>query len=254
MQTIILCGGIGYRLKEETEFKPKPMVEVGGQPILWHIMKIYSHFGFRDFIIALGYKGNIIKDYFINKKYYDGDFTISTTRSKVNHHKHTTVDNFKITFVDTGIESLTGERVRRVKKYIGGDNFMVTYGDGLADINIKDLVRYHTSTKSFATVTGVYPMLKYGGFGINKNGQVKDFEKKVKVKHLINGGFMVFKKKVLDLIEPDSMIEDVFEKLIEKNQLSVFEHKGFFHAMDTYQDMSELNNMWIQKPAWKIWD
>lgn len=250
--TVILCGGIGYRLKEETEFKPKPMIEIGGRPILWHIMKIYSHFGFRDFVIALGYKGNLIKDYFMNKKYYDGDFTLDSGRGRVKHHRRDNRDNFRITFVDTGAESLTGERVRRVERYIDGEYFMVTYGDGLADINIKNLVKFHKNKKTIGAVTGVYPMLKYGSLD-EKDSYVVDFEKKAKIRHLINGGFMVFKKSVFKYIGQDSMIEDIFEPLIEKKQLACYLHKGFFHAMDTNQDVADLNEMWNDNPAWKIW-
>lgn len=252
IKTIILCGGTGYRLKEETEFKPKPMIEIGGKPILWHIMKMYANFGFRDFIIALGYKGNLIKDYFINKKYYDGDFTLHTVRGFVKHHPKVEKDNFRITFVDTGVESLTGERVRRLKKYINEDIFMITYGDGLADIDLREVLKHHKSKKTIGTITGVYPMLKYGGVEM-VGGMANSFEKKAKIKHLINGGFMVFKKVVFDYIRPDSMIEDVFYPLIEKKQLAIYEHKGFFHAMDTYQDMEDLNRMWKENPAWKIW-
>lgn len=253
IKTIILCGGTGYRLKEETEFKPKPMIEIGGKPILWHIMKIYAHFGFSDFIIALGYKGNLIKDYFVSKKYYDGDFTIVTANNKIKHHLKHTDDKFKITFVNTGLESLTGERVKQIKKYITEDNFMVTYGDGLADIDIRQVVRYHRQKKALGTITGVYPMLKYGGLDVDKNGLAKGFEKKAKIRHLLNGGFMVFKKQIFDYIAPDSMIEDVFGQLIAKKQLAVYQHAGFFHAMDTYQDMDDLNKMWNEAPAWKIW-
>lgn len=250
--TVILCGGIGYRLKEETEFKPKPMIEVGGRPILWHIMKIYSSFGFCDFIVALGYKGNLIKDYFTNKKYYDSDFTLDVGRGRLKHHRYDNRDNFRITFVDTGAESLTGERVRRVQKYIKSDFFMVTYGDGLADIDIRNLVKFHKSKNTIGTVTGVYPILKYGGLD-EKDGYAVGFEKKAKIRHLINGGFMVFKKNVFKYIRSDSMVEDVFAQLISKKQLSCFLHKGFFHAMDTYQDMQDLNDMWRENPAWKIW-
>lgn len=255
IQTVILCGGIGYRLKEETEFKPKPMVEIGGKPILWHIMKIYSHFGFNSFIVALGYKGNQVKDYFVNKQYYDGAFTLDETKKKnsIKHHRRVEKDNFKITFVDTGLESFTGERVRRVGKYIDSDYFMVTYGDGVSDININDLFKFHKSKKVICTVSGVYPMLKYGGLDMDRNNLATAFQKKTKVKHIINGGFMVFNKAVFDFIKPDSMIEDVFEPLIKMKQLAVFEHRGFFQAMDTYQDMEELNKSWNQNPAWKIW-
>lgn len=253
MKVVILCGGTGYRLKEETEFKPKPMVEVGGKPILWHIMKIYASHGFRDFVIALGYKGNIIKDYFVNKKYYDYDFTLDIAKHKITSHKQKSADKFNITLVDTGLETLTGERVRQTQKYINGDDFMITYGDGLADINISDLLKFHKKQKKMATVSGVYPMLKYGGFDVGKHGLATGFEKKTKIRHLINGGFMVFKKETLKYIKPNSMIEDVFADLILKKQLSIYEHKGFFHAMDTYQDMNDLNLMWNNNPPWKIW-
>ncbi len=253
MKTVILCGGRGYRLKEETEFKPKPMVEIGGQPILWHIMNIYAHYGFNDFVIALGYKGRWIKDYFVNKKYYDGDFTIDTATGRVKHHFRDLPDKFKITFVDTGIDSLTGERVRRVKKYIDSDTFMVTYGDGLADINIKTLLKFHQSKKVIATVTGVYPKLRYGGFDIDKNGLASVFETKARIRHTINGGFMVFDRKVFDYIKPDSMIEEIYDPLVAKKQVAIFDHKGFWHAMDTVQDMDELNDMWEENPAWKVW-
>src|SRR3989344_3713921 len=214
IQTIILCGGKGYRLKEETEFKPKPMIEIGGKPILWHIMKIYSHWGFRDFIIALGYKGNLIIDYFVNKKFYDGDFTLTTHKGQVKHHKNKISDRFKIPFVDTGQESLTGERIRRLKKYIKGKTFMVTYGDGLANINILALLKFHGRSKVAGTVTGVYPILKYGGLDTNKKSLAIKFEKNAKIRHLINGGFMVFKKSIFDIIKPNSMIEDIFDVLI----------------------------------------
>ena len=256
IQTVILCGGVGYRLKEETEFRPKPMVEVGGKPIIWHILKIYSHFGFKDFIIALGYKGNVIKDYFVNKKYYDDDFILNTKTNRIKFlgNKNGAFDDFRITFVDTGQEALTGERVRRVKKYIRQKYFMITYGDGLADINLKDLVKFHIKHKKIATVSAVYPTLKYGGFkNVSTDDKAGSFEKRAKMKHLINGGYMVFGRKVLDMIKPDSMIEDIFDPLIKTNQLHLYRHTGFFHAMDTYQDMQDLNEMWRQNPAWKIW-
>jgi len=252
-QTIILCGGVGYRLKEETEFKPKPMVEVGGKPILWHIMKIYAHYGFNDFIVALGYKGNLVKDYFTNLKYYDADFTLDTKTHEIKHHNNNISDKFKITFVDTGAESLTGERVRLLKKYIHSENFMITYGDGVANINVADLYRFHKRQNSIGTVTGVLPVLKYGGFDVNKDNLASDFKKKARIRHLINGGYMVFKKSAFDLIKPNTMIEDIFLPLIKERKLSIYKHEGFFHAMDTYQDMKDLNKMWTQNPAWKIW-
>lgn len=252
IKVVILCGGIGYRLKEETEFKPKPMIEIGGKPILWHIMKIYSQFGFSDFIIALGYKGNMIKDYFVNHRYYSSDFSINFSTNSIKHYGGD-FDKFRITFVDTGLESLTGERLRRVKKYINEDHFMVTYGDGLADIDINKLIKFHKNMKTAGTVTGVYPMLKYGGLDANDRNLVSAFERKARIRHFINGGFMVFKKNVFKYIQKDSMIEDAFYPLIEEGQLALYKHDGFFHAMDTYQDVQDLNLMWRENPAWKLW-
>lgn len=252
VKTIILCGGIGYRLKEETEFKPKPMVEIGGKPILWHIMKIYSHYGFRDFIIALGYKGNVIKNYFVNQKYYDSDFTLDTSSKRINRLGNSN-DKMRITFVDTGVDSLTGERLRRVGKYISEKYFMVTYGDGVADINISNLFRFHKKMKTIGTVTGVYPRAKFGGLDLDKKKIVTKFEKKTQIRQTVNGGFMVFKKEVFNHVKENSVIEDLFYPLIEKRQLAVYDHKGYFHAMDTYQDMEDLNSAWNKNPAWKIW-
>lgn len=253
IKTLILCGGMGYRLKEETEFKPKPMVEIGGRPILWHIMKIYERWGFHDFIIALGYKGNLIKDYFVNEKFYDGDFTLESKKGKISHHRDNRRDNFRITFADTGLESLTGERVRLIKPYIKEKEFMVTYGDGLADINLNKLLKFHRRKKTMATVTTVKPILKYGGFKVDKNGMAISFQKKVTINQPINGGFMVFNKKIFDFIKKDSMIEDLFFDLIKMKQLALYVHEGFFHAMDTYQDMQDLNEMWSKDPTWKVW-
>jgi len=230
--TIILCGGIGTRLKEETEFKPKPMVKIGEKPLLWHIMKIYSHYGFNDFVIALGYKGEMIKEYFSNNN----------------------DDNFNLTMVDTGQESLTGERVRRLKEYIKDDIFMLTYGDGVADINIKELLEFHKKQNTLATITGVHPRHKYGLVKIDGNNLVKEFYQKPTLPDVVNGGFMVLSKKVFDYIKKDSMIEDIFLPLIQKKQLSVYRHNSFWFAVDTYKEYEDLNKMWQDDPKWKIWE
>ena len=230
--TIILCGGIGTRLKEETEFKPKPMVKIGEKPLLWHIMKIYSHYGFNDFVIALGYKGEMIKEYFSNNN----------------------DDNFNLTMVDTGQESLTGERVRRLKEYIKDDIFMLTYGDGVADINIKELLGFHKKQNTLATITGVHPRHKYGLVKIDGNNLVKEFYQKPTLPDVINGGFMVLSKKVFDYIKKDSMIEDMFLPLIQKKQLSVYRHNSFWFAVDTYKEYEDLNKIWQDDPKWKIWE
>ena len=198
MKTIILCGGLGYRLKEETEFKPKPMVNVGDKPILWHIMKIYAHFGFNEFIIALGYKGDYVKQYFLNQKHLVHDFTIHTKSGLARLHKvnnKAPIDDFKITFVDTGLETLPGERILRLKEYIpeSNEDFMVTYGDGVSDINIKEVVKFHKQHGKIGTVTGVHPRSKYGLLATNGSGIIEKFiEKPVLNKDWVNGGFLVF--------------------------------------------------------------
>ena len=230
-KVIILCGGVGTRLKEETEFKPKPMVKIGEKPLLWHIMKIYSYYGFNDFVIALGYKGDMIKEYFSNNN----------------------DDNFNITMVDTGQESLTGERVRRLKEYIKDDIFMLTYGDGVANININELLEFHKKQNTLATITGVHPHHKYGLVKVDGNNLVEEFYQKPTLPDVVNGGFMVLSKKVFDYIKEDSMIEDVFFPLIQKKQLSVYQHNDFWFAIDTYKEYEDLNKMWQNNPQWKIW-
>lgn len=261
MKTIILCGGTGTRMKEETEFKPKPLVEVGGKPILWHIMKIYAHHGFNDFVLALGYKGSMIKDYFVNWRTKINDFSLSTKTGELTFHNND-CDDFKITFAETGPNSLTGERVRRLKDYIGEDeNFMITYGDGVANIDISDLVNFHKSHNSLATITGVKPASRFGILNVDQNtNKLIDFtQHKITPendsnKNVINGGFMVFKREVLDRIEPDSMIESIFPKLAEESQLAVYAHKGKWKCMDTYKEVEEMNEYWHKDPFWKIWE
>lgn len=257
MKTIILSGGIGYRLKEETEFKPKPMVHIGGVPILWHIMKIYSHYGFNDFIIALGYKGDYIKQYFLNQKQFAYDLTLHTGSGFTKVHKDTKIsqDNFKITFVDTGEETLPGERILKVKSYIpdADENFMVTYGDGVSDINIKELVQYHIKQGTIGTVTGVHPRSKYGLLTKNKRGVVNKFIEKPVLEEWVNGGFMVFKKDFFNYLKNGEMEHEALKRIISKEQLSLYTHEGFWHSMDTYPDVDNLNKLWIEDPKWKVW-
>lgn len=259
MKTIILCGGIGYRLKEETEFKPKPMVLIGGKPILWHIMKIYAHFGLSEFIVALGYKGEYIKDYFLNQKYFLHDFTLMTKSGTARIHRENTdgrrVDDFKITFVDTGQETLPGERILRCRDYIpqGDEDFMVTYGDGVGDINIKELVKFHQSQNTIGTITGVYPRSKYGLLKINRKNVVTRFVEKPILVDRVNGGFMVFKKKFFEYLKPGELEHPALKRLIKERQLSVYLHDGFWHSMDTYADVENLNKYWQEDPKWKVW-
>lgn len=256
MKTIILCGGLGYRLKEETEFKPKPMVLVGGKPILWHIMKIYAHFGFNDFIIALGYKGNLIKEYFLNEQQYANNFSLDTATGKTKVYDLKNKDNFKITFLDTGQETLPGERILRAKEYIPeeDENFMVTYGDGVGDVNIKKLIEFHKKQNTIGTIIGVHPRSKYGLINLHNNsGIVKNFVEKPVLKEWVNGGFMVFKRKFFDYLRPGEMEWAAFKRLILLKQLSLYIHEGFWHSMDTYPDVDNLNKLWKESPQWKIW-
>lgn len=256
MKVVILCGGIGYRLKEETEFKPKPMVFIGNKPILWHIMKIYSHFGYNEFIIALGYKGDYIKDYFLNQKYFTDNFTLNTKSGSIKLHKNgIDKDDFKITLVDTGQDTLPGERILRIKDFIPDtdEDFMVTYGDGVADVNVKRLVKFHRKHKLIGTVSGVHPRSKYGLLTINKRNVVQSFLEKPVLKEWVNGGFMIFKKKFFSYLRKGEFEHKAIKRLINSRQLAVYIHNGFWHSMDTYSDVDTLNNLWSTNPLWKVW-
>lgn len=259
MKVIILCGGIGTRLKEETEFKPKPMVEVGSKPLIWHIMKIYAHYGFNEFILALGYKGNYIKDFFLNQKAFTNDFTLETYNHKTTFHltkRREIVDDFKITFVDTGLETLIGERILLCRKYIPENDqiFMVTYGDGISDVDLIKLLEYHKEKKKIATITGVHPHSKFGLVKFNKNGLVKKFVEKPILNDWISGGFMVFDKKIFNYIKPGEMEHQALKRLIKKNKLSLYKHDGFWFAVDTFKELQDLNQIWNSgNPPWKIW-
>lgn len=255
--TVILCGGKGTRLKEETEFKPKPMVLVGERPILWHIMKIYAHYGYNRFILALGYKGSLIKEYFLHEKTFLNDFTLETVNDKLEFHNNDN-DNFRITFVETGAETLTGERILKLKKYIDTDEFMLTYGDGVSDINIGKLVEFHRNRKTIGTITAVHPFSKYGLVEIDEVASLaidfkSHYEQKPLMREYVNGGFMVFKKEALDYFDTGTM-EGAFPKLIKKNQLSVYQHNGFWKGMDTYLEVEELNELWKKERPWTIWE
>ncbi len=257
MKTIILCGGIGYRLKEETEFKPKPMVLIGGKPILWHIMKIYSHYGYNDFVIALGYKGNVIKEYFLNQKYFANDFTLDTKsgRTKIHKNGNSLDDDFHISFVDTGEDTLPGERILRVMDYVpdSDEHFMVTYGDGVADIDIKKLMSFHKSQGTVGTITGVHPHSKYGLLKINDRGVIISFTEKPVLNEFVNGGFMVFKREFFNYLNPGEYEHEALKRLVVKKELSLYAHGGFWQCMDTYPDVDLLNTLWHDDPKWKVW-
>lgn len=254
--TIILCGGRGMRLQEETEFKPKPMVEIGGKPILWHIMKIYAHYGYRDFILALGYKGDYIKDYFLRQKYYESDFRLNTKDGEISNiipSNSFGKDEFNIIFAETGLETPHGERILKIKKYIKGDLFMATYGDGVADIDIDKLVDFHLKKGKIATITGIHPTSKLGLITIDEDNLVTNFNEKPMLYDRVNGGFMIFNKEIFNFIKEGDMIENALSRLILQRELAVYKHESFWYAMDTYRDFLILNELWEEDPKWKIW-
>ena len=258
MKTIILCGGAGARLKEETEFKPKPMVYVGGQPVLWHIMKIYFHSSFNDFILALGYKAEYIKDYFLNQKAFTSDFSLDTRSHKTKFflEDRKSFDDFRITFVDTGLETQPGERILRCKNYIPKRDkyFLVTYGDGVTDLDIRDVLAFHKKQKTIGTITGVHPRTKYGIAHVDKGNRVTGFQEKPVLQDWVNGGVMVFNTEVFDYIKPGETEHPALRRLAREKQLSLYRHEGFWQAMDTYKEVEVLNGLWAQKnPPWKSW-
>ena len=240
-------------MKEETEFRPKPLVEVGGYPILWHIMKIYMHHGYNDFVIALGYKGNMIKDYFLNWRTRVNNFSLDMKNGNIsiigeNH------GDFKITFVDTGVETLTGGRIRRVAPHIHGDEFMLTYGDGVADVDIKKLVDYHHKQDTYGTLTGVHTSSRFGLVEIDENtGKITKFREKPVLKEYISGGFMIFKKESLEYFT-DGPMEEGLARLVKDNQLALFPHEGFWKAADTYNEVEQLNHLWDDGRPWAVWE
>ena len=256
MKTVILCGGKGTRLKEETEYRPKPLVEIGGRPILWHIMKIYAHHGFNEFVVALGYKGDMIKDYFLKLPTSSGDFTFDTATNKITAHGKRS-DHFVITFVDTGQESMTGARIRQLKPYVGEDEtFMVTYGDGVANINIPELVEFHKKQGTVGTITGAQPHSKYGFVNVDaeQNLVTAFHEKPLMHKDYVNSGFMVFNRNVFDYLDDNMLEATTLPRLASERNLSIYSHKGFWKAMDTYKEVEDLNRLWESERPWKIWN
>ncbi|MCP3940423.1 MAG: glucose-1-phosphate cytidylyltransferase [Desulfobacteraceae bacterium] len=255
MPVVILCGGLGTRLREETEFKPKPMVEIGGKPILWHIMKHYAHFGFRKFIVCLGYKGNVIKDYFLNYEAMSNDLTISLGNdNNLSYQSNHTEQDFNITLVDTGLKTMTGGRIKRIEKFIDTDTFMVTYGDGLADVDINALVDFHQEHDKLATLTATRPPSRFGILDLMEGGQVNQFREKVQTEW-INGGFFVFNRRVFDYLDKECVLEqEPIEKLAAEEQLMAHKHSGFWIGMDTFREYEMLNDMWDKgKAPWKLW-
>jgi glucose-1-phosphate cytidylyltransferase len=258
MKVVILCGGRGTRLREETEFRPKPMVKIGGKPILWHIMKIYAHFGYNEFVLCLGYQGNIIKEYFLNYMVHNSDLTVKLGKNQpIKMHNMSTEEDWTITIVDTGEDHQKGARIKKIEPYIDSDTFMVTYGDGVGDINIKDLINFHNSKNKIATMTGVNPPSVFGQINA-KGSKIIEFNEKPHIADtFINGGFIVFNRKIFDYLTEDKTCDlehGALEQLAREEQLMVFRHEGDWACMDTYRDTVNLNQLWDNNQAfWKIW-
>jgi glucose-1-phosphate cytidylyltransferase len=257
MKVVILAGGFGTRLSEETELKPKPMVEIGGKPILWHIMKIYSSYGFNDFVICCGYKAYVIKDYFHHYYMHQADMTVDLGKNTVEYHD-SHAEPWRVTLIDTGLNTMTGGRIKRIQPYIGDEPFMLTYGDGVSNIDIKALIEFHTKNGRLATLTAVQPSGKFGALDLREKNRVAAFAEKPKGDGAwINGGFFVLEPKVFDYItEGDETVweRNPLERLAQENQLDAYKHAGFWQPMDTLRDRKELDAMWNAGTApWKLW-
>jgi len=258
MKIVILAGGLGTRIAEETETRPKPMVEIGGKPILWHIMKIYSHYGFNEFIICLGYKGYAIKDYFHNFYMHQTDVTIDLGNNMVDYHDSKS-EPWKVTLVDTGMITMTGGRIKRIQQYIGNETFMLTYGDGVGDINIAELIAFHKSQKRKSTLTAVQPHGRFGAIEFNSDeSAIQSFQEKPKGDGAwINAGFFVLEPDIFDYLSGDETTweRDPLENLAKENELNAFKHTGFWRPMDTLRDKLELEKLWANgNPPWKVWE
>ncbi len=256
MKVVILAGGLGTRISEETVFKPKPMVLIGDKPILWHIMKIYSSYGFNDFVICCGYKGHVIKEYFANYLLHESDVTINTSTNDLTFHNSNS-ENWNVSLINTGELTMTGGRIKRIQEYVGNETFFLTYGDGVGDINISDLLKFHKSHGKKATLTATKPFGRFGVIDITDNGQITSFKEKDKEDvSWINGGFFVLEPSVFDYIEGDSTVfeKEPLEKLTQEGELNAFKHDGFWRAMDSLNDKNVLEEYWnTSTAAWKVW-
>jgi len=256
MKVVILAGGYGTRISEETEQKPKPMIEIGGKPIIWHIMKLYSYYGLKEFIICCGYKGYLIKEFFLNYSSYLSDFTIDLSSNSVQTHI-SFAEDWKITLVDTGQNTMTGGRIARVKKYLKNEeNFCMTYGDGVSNVNINKLIKFHISQNKIATLTAVKPEGRFGSLEISKNLITNFKEKKIENSSYVNGGFFILNKKIFKYLKSDQTIfeEEPVKTLARQNNLVAFKHNGFWQPMDTIRDKNLLESLWTSGAPWRIWE
>ena len=256
MKVVILAGGLGSRLAEETEIKPKPMVEVGGQPILWHIIKHYAHYGFKEFYLALGYRGEVIKRFFMDYHSLNGNISIDLRSGQVDTHERECED-WVVHLQNTGQDTNTGGRVKRLASHLGDGTFMVTYGDGVCDVNLTDLLQFHRAHGRIATVTAVRPPSRFGGLIFDGDGMVEDFTEKPQIgEGWINGGFMVLEPEIFNYLKDDnsSLEADTLERLASEHQLAAYQHEGFWQCMDTLRDKRLLEDLWQGgRPPWKVW-
>jgi glucose-1-phosphate cytidylyltransferase len=256
MQTVLLAGGLGTRLREETEFRPKPMVEIGNKPILWHIMKLFESHNFSNFVICAGYKSDYIRNYFTNPAYLASSLKIRYGKNSGIEFLDNEISEWNLVIAETGYETMTGGRINRAKSFIGNSRFFCTYGDGLANVDITKLLKYHESHGKIATVTAVHPTSRFGQLNLMENGMVKEFTEKPLTEEWINGGYFVFEPGIFDYLDDDSVLEkDVLPKLAEEKELMSFKHEGFWQPMDTYREATLLNEMWNSgKAPWKVWN
>ena len=258
MKVVILAGGFGTRISEESAYKPKPMIEIGGMPILWHLMKVYSYYGVNEFIICAGYKQHKIKEWFSDYFLHTSDITFDFTNGNevIVHQKH--IEPWKVTVIDTGLGTMTGGRIKRVREHLNGEPFFLTYGDGVADINIAELLKFHQEGGRMATLTSVQPMGRFGALDLREDGEITNFkEKKQEDSGWINAGFMVLEPEILDLIEGDATVFEKYplEEAARRGQLDAYRHNGFWQCMDTMNEKKKLEEMWRSGNApWKVWE
>ena len=256
MKAVILAGGLGTRLREETEYRPKPMVEIGGRPILWHIMKLLAWNGLVDFVVCAGYRGDVIRDYFLNYEARTNDFTVHLgVRNSIEYHEQHPEADWKVTVAETGADTMTGGRVKRVQRYVAGERCLVTYGDGLADVDVTALLAFHESHGKLATVTTVRPLSRFGVMDLAEDGAVARFREKPITDDYVNAGFFIFEPEVFDYLDAECVLEqEPLEALAQDHQLMAYRHAGFWQPMDTYREYTMLNQLWAADNApWKVW-
>jgi glucose-1-phosphate cytidylyltransferase len=256
MKTVLLAGGLGTRLREETDIKPKPMVMIGNRPLIWHIMQSYAFYGHSDFVICAGYKGEVIKNYFLNFPSNVSDFTIKLNPfSSATYHNTLQEENWQVTISDTGEKTMTGGRLFKIRKYIQDDIFFCTYGDGLSDVNINSLLDFHKRHGKIATITAIRPISRFGVLELSNSNRVSEFREKPQMDSWVNAGFFVFNKKVFDYLDDDSILENQpMIELAKSNQLVAYRHNGYWQPMDTFREFSILNELWLSGTApWKVW-